>query len=80
MSKMKKNLMEVLGFQDNNGDGKVNFADVPGSFGKVLGGQKQPNIEKKFPIKMVGIGLAVAAAVAMAWKAIFPTKARRRRR
>lgn len=26
--KKKKNLFEILGFQDNNGDGKTNLADV----------------------------------------------------
>jgi hypothetical protein len=57
----KRNLWEIIGFKDNNGDGKTNLGDI-------FGGKKQdPKPEDKKNKWMLPAGIATVAVAVMAF-------------
>lgn len=76
MAGKKRNLWEIIGFKDNNGDGKTNLGDL-------FAGKKQdPKPEDKKNKWMVPAGVATVAVAVMAYFTFSgkKTKTRRRRR
>lgn len=73
----KRNFFEILGFQDNNGDGKTNFADV---FSKKPTPKPDDSKDVKKWLVPVGVSVAVIGGGVWLFSGGKPSGNKRRRR